>query len=456
MRGTEAMTPFVSGGKNVKTTPHVLRVPRCKCHLEISVQCTPDPVPSPRSDWECPLARTPDTPASAPDLLPRSEAPSEAPSEARPEADLGASAPPPKTRLPEKTRLMALDAFRGITIVGMLLVNNVALDAATPAQLLHAKWNCGVTFADLVLPWFLLAAGVAIPFGGSKTRAEPAQYIQKVIMRTLLLFAMGCVVDSAIVGRAAVSMGVLQLIGLSYFIAAVLSYLPPWGRVGSAFLLLAIHYCFLRYFHVPGVGVGVLTETRGFVPYVNSLLNPYHLRGLFSVVSTSALVLFGSVAGEALYNKRAKLKDAAIDVLLLGLGLLGLGIVWGLVLPYSKMIWTSSYVLYTAGLGLVTLSALIVVVDVWKWHTLAFPLVVFGTNAIVAYVAPILIKVLVLQKMVCTLKDGSHLNAIDNFLHYCVAHFGRYPGGWVYTLTYIVVCWLVLLAMYRGRVFVRL
>ena len=88
---------------------------------------------------------------------------SEAEAPPRPEA----AAPSPRP-----ARLVSLDAFRGLTIFGMLLVNNIALDWHTPRQLLHAPWNGGVHFADLVFPWFLLIVGVAIPFAWASHRAK--------------------------------------------------------------------------------------------------------------------------------------------------------------------------------------------------------------------------------------------------------------------------------------------
>src|SRR5689334_7224895 len=68
-----------------------------------------------------------------------------------------------RRQAPVNGRLMSLDAFRGLAILGMLLVNNIALDTATPRQLTHAPWNGGIYFADLVFPWFVLIVGVAIP-----------------------------------------------------------------------------------------------------------------------------------------------------------------------------------------------------------------------------------------------------------------------------------------------------
>src|SRR5206468_3937629 len=87
-------------------------------------------------------------------------------------------------------RLTSLDAFRGLAILGMLLVNNAALDTATPSPLTHAPWNGGVHFADLVYPWFLLIVGVAIPFSAAASRARGIptwKYDLKILGRAVAL-----------------------------------------------------------------------------------------------------------------------------------------------------------------------------------------------------------------------------------------------------------------------------
>src|SRR5438270_7918640 len=150
---------------------------------------------------------------------------------------------PPAWHKPESKpqRLTSLDAFRGLTVVLMLLVNNVALDTQTPAQLMHAGWNAGLTLADMVFPWFLLCVGLAIPFSAAsaKKKAVPGwRYELRILVRAALLIGIGCLLESATLKKPVFSMGVLQLIGFAYLFGAWGYELPKRRRVIVAAALL--------------------------------------------------------------------------------------------------------------------------------------------------------------------------------------------------------------------------
>src|SRR5262249_35042789 len=131
---------------------------------------------------------------------------------------------PPGSRQPEESpsrpkrqgpmgRLTSLDAFRGLAILGMLLVNNVALDTSTPAPLTHAAWNGGIHLADLVYPWFLLIVGVAIPLSAAASRARGIptwKYDLKILCRAVTLVLLGCLLESSQLKRPTFELGVLQ------------------------------------------------------------------------------------------------------------------------------------------------------------------------------------------------------------------------------------------------------
>ena len=387
-------------------------------------------------------------------------APTPAPSAAAPVADGGSPTRSPEQCAPTRSaRVASLDAFRGLTILGMLLVNNIALDEATPAQLTHAPWGEGIRFADLVFPWFLLIVGLAIPFSAASARRRgvPAwRWDLRVLTRTALLVLLGCLIDSSIAHRPVFGLGVLQLIGLAYCVGALLHDLPLERRLLIAGGLLVAHWLTIRYMPVPGLGAGIFTERENIISHINwQYLEPMHLRGLVSVVPTAALVLIGAALGELLGRDALSPARKAGRLLSAGIGLLAVGWLWSFDLPFSKSIWTASYVVFAAGTGAVTLGLLHLMMDVNGWRAWAYPLVVLGANAIFAYVVPILTKLWVLQSWTWQVADGSTLSVQAALLHGAIQHAGRIGGGWLYTFGYIAFWWLVTLILYRKRIFLR-
>jgi predicted acyltransferase len=370
---------------------------------------------------------------------------------------------PPRLSAPQPDqnprRLTSLDAFRGLAIVGMLLVNNVALDTATPRPLTHAPWNGGIYFADLVYPWFLLIVGVAIPFSAAASRARGVpvwRYDLKILCRAVALVLLGCLLDSSANKRPMFELGVLQQIGLAYLAGAILGELSSLRRFLVAAVLLLGHWAVIRLVPIPGGRPGVFTESTNIIYYFNRVyLQPLSLRGLISLVPMSALVLMGTMIGDELRREvRAPVWKGA-RLLLAGLILIGLGWLWSINLPFNKSVWTASYILYSAGWGTVVLALFYLLIDVTGWRFWAFPLVVFGANAMIAYVLPILVKIDILQEWKWHMRDGSLLPLQDALMQYCFVHAGRIHGGWLYTIGYIVFWWLVLLQMYLKRVFWR-
>lgn len=350
-----------------------------------------------------------------------------------------------------KPRLQSLDALRGLTIGLMLLVNNAAMDTGTPKQLMHAPWNGGVRLADLVFPWFLFCMGLALPFSMqsmAKRGWSKREVFVRILLRTAALFFLGCLIDSIQRGRPVLMLDVLQLLGLAYFFGSLIYPLRWQPRMAVAALLLAGYGAALVWIPVPSAGKPVFEETQNLVRHVNhEYLAHFNLSGLLSAIPTTALVLIGATLTNALRSPvRHKL------LLLAGVGaLLALsGVAWNEALPYNKTVWTPSYILLSAGLGGLLLAALYWLLDLKRWTALAYPLLVFGSNALVAYVAPILVKLLILQRV----KVGE-ITLQNAWLAAFSERMGRVAGGWAYTLSYIAAVWLLLAVMYHKRWFVR-
>ena len=363
---------------------------------------------------------------------------------------------------PEKTspsgRLLSLDALRGLTIVLMLLVNNMALDKATPSQLVHAVWNGGVHLADLVFPWFLFCMGLAVPLSmrSMVSRGMPAgQRIARILIRAALLFVFGCMIVSAQLWKPTFSLDVLQLIALAYLFGTLL-YSTGWrGRIIIAALLLAGYGLALALIPLPPQGRPSFEESHNLVKHVNeTYLAQINLAGLLSVIPTTALVLIG-----ASLTNIVRMKDRSSTwklAALAGSGVLltAASIVWNEALPFNKTVWTPSYILLSAGLGAIILAALYWVLDIKKWTWWAYPLLVYGSNALLAYIGPVLIKLVILQKIKITF-HGTRMSIANAWIHLFTDSLGRIPGGWAYTMSYLLIIWLILAVLYKKKWFLR-
>lgn len=345
----------------------------------------------------------------------------------------------------KRPRVVSLDAFRGATVLGMLVVNNVALGARTPEQLKHAAFGAWPTFTDMVFPWFLLCAGLSLPFSkrGSEKREEGfGLWMRKAAIRAIGLFAIGCALDSLNYGKLTIGMGVLQLIGAAGVVAAAAMALAPGRRVVLAAGLLAAYAVFLILVPHPG-GAGAVTGEMNAVRHLNSLLMPYGLKGIPSIVPAGALVVLGSVVGGLLVEEGGRGRVAIVGAILAALG--AGAHIGGL--PMAKEIWTPPYVLFAGGLGAMTLAAASALFDHPRRSALAAPLVVFGANALFAYAFPIVLKFTLLRHG----RDGAGRPLGESLLANARESFGAYAGGWVYTLGYVAAVGLVLAVMkWRG------
>lgn len=334
----------------------------------------------------------------------------------------------------------------------MLLVNNIALDSATPGELKHAGWNGGVHLADLVFPWFLFCMGLAVPLSlrsmvsrGMSARTRFA----RILVRSAVLFLFGCLIVSSELWKLTFSLDVLQLIALSYFFGTLL-YPTRWLiRLCVAGGLLAGYGLALTLFPQP-----FLAETHNLVKHVNeTYLARMNLAGLLSVIPTTGLVLIGASLTDLLRMREPtpwKLRVLA------GLGALltVMSIAWSEIIPFNKTVWTPSYILVSAGLGALILAGLYWVLDVKKWTGWAYPLLVYGSNALLAYVGPVLVKLVILQRVKITF-HGMRLSLANAWLHVFTDSMGRIAGGWAYTISYMLVVWVILAVLYWRKWFLR-
>jgi predicted acyltransferase len=355
-------------------------------------------------------------------------------------------------------RLTSLDAFRGLTIAGMILVNNPGNWSAVYPPLLHAEWH-GWTPTDLVFPYFLFIVGVAIPFSFARRLSEGAatsDLMRHVVRRSLVLVLLG-VAMRAIPSFDWGSMrlyGVLQRIGLVYLAAAsAYLYLGRRGRAGLAVGLLFGYWLVMTRVPVPGYGVGDLGPEGNLAAWLDRLLMPGRLwQGSWDpegLLSTAPAV----VAGEWLRADRAPF-DKVRGMLLAGVVLTLLGLVWDVWFPINKNLWTSSYVLFTAGTALLLLGAMYGLIDVRRgregWYRW---MVVYGMNAIAVYVASGMFTK-TLTRIRVGGPDGTSLyNAIYHVFFRSWA--GDVNGSLAFALCYVLFWLAVAWAMHVRRIYIK-
>ena len=299
----------------------------------------------------------------------------------------------------EPQRSLALDVFRGIAIAGMILVNTPGSWAHIYAPLRHAQWH-GCTPTDLVFPFFLFASGAAMFFSFARCeyRATPA-VLRSVARRVTLLVLIGVALNAypflAPLSEWRIP-GVLQRIGLAYGLGALLIlYCGAVTRYVLAAGLLLLYWWLLVQFG----GADPFALETNLVRRVDlAVLGASHLwqgtgiafdpEGLLSTLPAVVSVLAGFEAAR-LARRAPSLNAAMLRLGVVGLAMVIAGLAWQIWLPINKALWTPSYVLYTSGIGFLTLAALMLLVDRWQWRRWAQPFKVYGTNPLFVYVLSI-------------------------------------------------------------------
>ncbi len=372
-------------------------------------------------------------------------------------------------------RLLSLDVLRGMTVAVMILVNNAGDGAVSYAQLRHSVWN-GFTLTDVVFPLFLFIVGASIVLSvGARVRRGDARgrIVRQVLQRALSIFALGLLLNALPrfhLGELRYY-GVLQRIALCYALGSfVYLYTGVKGCIVTAVLAVIGYWILLTHVPVPGYGmpgmsVAVLDPHGNLASWLDRLLVPqahlyrhsfYDPEGALSTVSALATTLFGSLAAIWLHTSRT-VRQRAIALLAAGGVLLAVGLTWSRWLPLNKRLWTSSFALLTAGIGMCLLALLFWGIDGRSsepqvQRRLLKPWLVFGTNALAAYV---LSEVLAVLLAAIPVGHGSNLQRLL---------FGLLPQGigsppfvsMVYSILFVGVCYLPIWELYRRRIFVKL
>lgn len=303
---------------------------------------------------------------------------------------------PPRTAT---ERLVSLDVFRGITIAGMVLVNNPGTWENIYWPLEHAQWH-GWTPTDLVFPFFLFIVGVAITLAfGSRVesgRSTRDLYL-KVIKRTLIIFAIGLFLNAfPYFGLSELRIpGVLQRIAVCYFFASII-FLNTKIRtqVVITITLLVFYWFLVKLIPAPGFAAGDLTKEGSLPSFIDRVVFGKHVwaqakvydpEGFLSTIPALATTLIGVLTGHWLRTKKTPYEKVS-GLFVGGAICVAAGWAWNSFFPINKALWTSSYVVFTGGLALQFLALCYWTIDIKAYRKWAKPFEVLGVNAIALYV----------------------------------------------------------------------
>jgi predicted acyltransferase len=310
-------------------------------------------------------------------------------------------------------RLISLDVFRGITVAGMILVNNPGSWDTVYSPLLHAKWD-GCTPTDLIFPFFLFIVGVSIHLAMHKQieKGIPTQkLLWKAFKRSLIIFGLGLFLAGfPYFNLTTIRIpGVLQRIGLVFFFAVLIYLHTDWKNQMYLMIFFLLLYWFLMtVIPVPGIGVASLAPETNLGAWLDRLLLDGHLwrqsktwdpEGVLGTLPAISTALLGALSGRYLTSQsEPATKVAWLFVYASALSVLGMW--WHLIFPINKSLWSSSYVLYTGGLAMMGLALSYWVIDIQGYKGWTKPFLAYGINAISAYfLAGIVIKGLLIIKV---------------------------------------------------------
>jgi predicted acyltransferase len=366
-------------------------------------------------------------------------------------------------------RLFSLDVFRGITVAAMILVNNPGSWDAIYPPLEHAHWN-GCTPTDLIFPFFLFIVGMSIHFAYQNKIEEglSRKLFMKILKRAVIIFLLGIllawfpVFSLERLERLRIP-GVLQRISVVFLFCSLLYFKTRWlTQIRIVLVLLVGYFLLMTFVPVPGFGDANLEPETNLGAWLDRLLLNGHLwsqsktwdpEGVLSTIPAVATGLLGLLTGQ-LFSKIEKPEQRTTWLFFIGAILIFSGLCWSLIFPLNKSLWTSSFVLYAAGIALQFFACCYWLIDVQGWKKWATPFVYYGTNAIFVFVASgILAKTLARIKITEGDEEISFWSYV--YEHLYASWLSPKNASLAFAVTLILFFLLILWQMYKRKIFIK-
>ncbi len=375
-------------------------------------------------------------------------------------------------------RLISLDVFRGLTIAGMILVNNAGDWSHVYPALAHVEWD-GWTPTDLVFPFFLFIVGVAMPFSFSKRLAKGesrGKLLKHVFARSLILIALGMLLSGIpnFDFSHRLILNVLQRIGLIYLMAGtIFLFTDVVSQAVVAVSCVVIYWILMLAVPVPGYGAGVLAPVGNMWWYVDKVLlqgwhqhllvvgqyRLHHAEGILSLIPSISTVLLGSLTGHYLRSGRSGIEKAAGMLVFGNFGIL-IGSVMAIWFPINKLLWSSSYVVFTAGVALEVLGVCYWLVDVRGFKKWTQPFLVLGSNAITSFFLSTFVALIldIVFVSVSSPAGAAVRESLKSVIYNAVFAplASSYNASMLYSIAYLLLWYGVMYMFYRKKIFIKI
>jgi predicted acyltransferase len=391
-----------------------------------------------------------------------------------------------------KERLLSLDVFRGMTVAGMLLVNNPGDWGHIFPPLEHAKWH-GWTPTDLIFPFFLFIVGVTSYMSLSQRRARgdsESAVVRQILRRGALIFLFGLflswfpgftwgkiasIPDPTFGERVLYRlehlriMGVLQRIGVAYILAALITLRGTWKQ--HLIVLLGIllgYWAAMTLVTVPDRGVPgwqLLDQPDAVLSawFDRMIFTTNHLwasaktwdpEGLLSTLPAVGSVMLGQFAGRWIGSGKP-LAERLNGLFAVGALLMMVGLMWHWIFPINKSLWTSSYVVFMAGMAAVTLATCMWVIDVRGWKRWTKFFVIYGTNPMIAFLGSGLMARITVSLWKIETADGPR--SVQSILYQSVFTplFEPRVASLAYAVSFVMVWFAILWVLWRRNIFLK-
>lgn len=358
-------------------------------------------------------------------------------------------------------RLTSLDAMRGFTIAAMILVNFPGSDEIVFAPLRHSAWN-GLTPTDLIAPFFLFMVGISIVLAYTKRleQGNTKDLYKKIVIRSIKIFAVGIFLNLLPYFNFADLRytGTLPRIAIVFLFCAVIFLNTSFKQqLWIALVILVSYWLVMTLVPTPGIGQVMLEPGANLAAWIDSKYLPGRMwqgtwdpEGILSTFPSIVSGITGMLAGHLLISKRSS-EDKVIYLMIVGLITTMMGYLWALTFPVNENLWTSSFVLVTSGMASMILGAAYYVIDIRGYTQGTAPGVIFGANAIAAYVMADVLALIFYQL----------LFGADTINSYGVSMFvalGLSPklASMLFALIFVGINFIPVYILYQRKIFIKL